>query len=145
MDKLSLDNQICFPLYALTRRITGHYQPLLEELDLTYPQYLVMLLLWETDRMNVKELGCRLQLDSGTLTPMLKRLEEKQMLDRTRCKADERIVEITLTDKGKALKKEAKDIPSRLKCSLSVADEDLIQLRDLLSRIHHKISKHNSI
>ena len=141
MDKLSLNDQICFPLYALTRKVTGHYQPLLEQLDLTYPQYLVMLLLWETDHMNVKELGCRLQLDSGTLTPMLKRLEEKDVLTRNRSRADERMVEISLTEKGKEMKKQAIDIPGKLRCSLDVEDADLIQLRALLVKVLGKIAK----
>jgi DNA-binding MarR family transcriptional regulator len=144
MDKLCLTNQICFPLYALSRQVTAQYQPLLEKIDLTYPQYLVMLLLWENELMSVKELGCKLMLDSGTLTPLLKRMEEKAIIRRSRRPSDERVVEITLTAAGEALKAKAMDIPDQLQCSLQMCDEEIIQLGQILQNTLEKI-RNNSI
>src|ERR1700712_2950320 len=105
MDQLHLENQLCFPLYALSRQMTALYRPYLEKLDLTYPQYLVMLLLWEHEKLSVKEIGCELWLDSGTLTPLLKRMEETGLVDRLRCTEDERIVHVRLTREGQLLQK----------------------------------------
>jgi DNA-binding MarR family transcriptional regulator len=143
MDKLSLSNQICFPLYALSRQVTAQYQPLLEKIDLTYPQYLVMLLLWENELMSVKELGCKLMLDSGTLTPLLKRMEEKAIIRRTRRPSDERVVEITLTAAGQALKAKAIQIPDQLQCSLKMSEDEMIQLGKMLQDTLEKIRTHS--
>lgn len=141
MNKLSLSNQVCFPLYALSRQVTAIYQPLLEKMDLTYPQYLVMLLLWEEQMLTVKELGCKLLLDSGTLTPLLKRMEEKAIISRNRRQSDERVVEITLTPAGQALKEQALAIPDQLQCCLKMSDEELIHLGTLLQDALQKIRK----
>ena len=103
MEILKLSNQLCFPLYALSRKITSHYLPILEKIGLTYPQYLVMMVLWEEDSVSVKELGHKLMLDSGTLSPLLKKLEDRELLVRKRLKEDERVVIITLTGSGEKL------------------------------------------
>lgn len=141
MDLLKLENQICFPLYATSRRITALYRPLLEQLDLTYPQYLVMMVLWQQEEVSVKQLGEVLLLDSGTLTPLLKRMEEHGWLARTRSSEDERVVNITLTAAGKKLKLKAKHIPEQLACNLGMSEKELIQLRDLLNKMLHTISQ----
>ena len=130
-DSLLLNEQLCFPLYALSREITGLYRPLLEELDLTYPQYLVMLVLWEQDGLAVCDLGSRLLLDSGTLTPLLKRLELKGFVTRTRCTDDERVVHLFLTDSGRSLREQALDIPV----------EELNALKITLNKIINQIQK----
>ena len=141
MEILKIENQLCFPLYALSRQVTSHYKPLLEELDLTYPQYLVMLLLWEHQTLSVKELGDRLMLDSGTLTPLLKRLEQKKIVSRIRSKEDERVVLISLTDSGLMLKSRAKEVPAKIQCSLELSDEEISLMRSQLLRILDKIKK----
>lgn len=132
---LRLDRQICFPLYALSREITQHYRPLLDELDITYPQYLVLLVMWEHKKQTVNQLGVKLRLDSGTLTPLLKRMEQKGFLRRTRSPADERVVEITLTESGRALEHTACCIPEKLAESLRISEEDLVQLYTLVTKL----------
>jgi DNA-binding MarR family transcriptional regulator len=141
MDLLKLSNQVCFPLYALSRKITAHYQPLLDKLDITYPQYLVMMLLWEFKELSVKEIGQQLMLDSGTLTPLLKRMEDKSLVVRTRSSQDERVVVITLTEDGKKLKRKAGDIPEKLMCSLGLNVEEMMAMRQLTTTIISKIEK----
>ena len=111
---LSLENQICFPLYAASREIIKLYKPYLDELDLTYTQYIAMLLLWEYDTLTVKEIGDHLFLDSGTLTPLLKKLEVKGVITRIRSTKDERNLNVSLTDEGRALQSKAKGIPEEL-------------------------------
>ena len=111
---LYLENQFCFPLYAASRLTTKLYAPLLKELELTYPQYLVLLVLWENDLQTVNEIGNCLLLESNTLTPLLKRLEQKKLIKRTRRKEDERIVTIALTAPGKALQERAVLIPQQI-------------------------------
>ncbi len=106
-----LEKQLCFSLYSASHRLVRSYRQLLEPLDLTYPQYLAMLVLWQQSELNVKELGEKLHLDSGTLTPLLKRLENKGLVSRTRSQLDERVVHIHLTEQGKALKNQASHIP----------------------------------
>ncbi|GAB3018248.1 MarR family winged helix-turn-helix transcriptional regulator [Spirosoma pulveris] len=145
MNKLLLDNQLCFPLYALSRQVTALYRPLLESLDLTYPQYLVMLLLWETDNRSVGEIGERLLLDSGTLTPLLKRLEQKQLITRTRNPADERQVTIQLTEAGRALQNRAGDIPAQLQERMSLDNEQTISLRVQLMTLLNQLTKTETI
>lgn len=110
-DYLVLEKQLCFSLYSASHRLVRSYRQLLEPLDLTYPQYLAMLVLWQQSELNVKELGEKLHLDSGTLTPLLKRLENKGLVSRTRSQLDERVVHIHLTEQGKALKTQASHIP----------------------------------
>ncbi|MCE9572335.1 MAG: MarR family transcriptional regulator [Deltaproteobacteria bacterium] len=115
-DHLALDDQLCFALYAAQRAMTRAYAPLLEPLGVTYPQYLALLVLWEADGVLVRELGDRLALDSGTLTPLLKRLEERGLVTRQRGTDDERVVRIHLTPAGKALRQEARKVPIALAC-----------------------------
>jgi MarR family transcriptional regulator, organic hydroperoxide resistance regulator len=134
-DHLRLDEQLCFALYAASRAVVQTYGPLLEPLGLTYPQYLVMLVLWEDDGPSVKRLGERLHLDSGTLTPLLKRLEARKLVERRRASADERVVHIHLTAQGRALRRKAAAIPREiLRCSQLSIDE-LGRLRDELATL----------
>ena len=137
---LLLGNQLCFAIYSTAHAFNRVYKPLLERLGLTYPQYLVMLVLWERDGVPVKEIGERLFLDSGTLTPLLKRLEAAQLVKRTRSTADERQVLIALTSQGQALREKARTVPQSIlaaaACSvaeLSAMKNDLVALRDRLN------------
>jgi DNA-binding MarR family transcriptional regulator len=132
---LLLDEQLCFALYAAQRRMTATYRPLLEALDLTYPQYLVMLVLWERDGITVRELGDRLQPDSGTLTPLLKRLEQANLLSRRRRESDEREVQITLTAAGRDLYERAAEVPRCLAKKLCMSADDFLRLRDELKSL----------
>ncbi|MFP5113839.1 MarR family winged helix-turn-helix transcriptional regulator [Bacillaceae bacterium C204] len=138
---LKLENQICFKIYTAEREITKLYRDLLEDLDVTYPQYLVLLVLWEKDSITVKELGQKLFLDSGTLTPMLKRMEGNELLERRRSLEDERSVIITLTKKGKELKQKAECIPSQLLNNLSTDYDELKNLDYTLTTILQRIQK----
>lgn len=132
---LKLENQICFPLYACSKEIVRKYKPFLDELDLTYTQYIVMLVLWEQKKLNVKELGERLYLDSGTLTPVLKKLEAKGYVDRNRSLKDERNLIVTITKKGEGLKDKAADIPARLGECIDLSQEDAQKLYELLYKM----------
>ena len=143
MDYLKLENQACFPVYALSRVLTAHYKPMLDGIDLTYPQYLVMLILWEHQKLSVKEIGEKLLLDSGTLTPLLKKLENKQLISRTRSTADERVVMISLTKNGATLKKRAVSIPESFKCSLGLSNEEMGALRDTITVILERTKQIN--
>ncbi|MBQ0748335.1 MAG: MarR family transcriptional regulator [Marinobacter sp.] len=138
-DLLALDNQICFSLYAANRAITARYRPLLAELELTYPQYLVMLVLWERagagQATRVSDLGARLRLDSGTLTPLLKRLALRGLVRRDRSVEDERVVTLSLTPQGEELRELAALIPQKLLCGLDVAPERLLALRNELNSV----------
>lgn len=133
-DILKLDNQLCFALYVSSREIIKKYKPLLDPLGLTYTGYITMLALWEKDNVTIKSLGERLHLDSGTLTPLLKKLESKGFLVRERRREDERNVYITLTDNGHALKKDSANVPRQLISSASFDDESTIQLIKLLHK-----------
>jgi len=141
---LRLDNQLCFPLYAAARAIMQSYQPFLSKLGLTYPQYLVMMVLWETDGLSVKALGERLYLDSGTLTPLLKRLEEGGLVRRARAGHDERVVELFLTAEGKRLKKRAETIPQDVLCKIGVPLEKVQRLREDVKVLFQHIRTANS-
>ncbi len=134
-ENLKLENQLCFPIYALSRQITALYRPYLDKLGLTYPQYLVLMVLWEQKSATVKKLGELLLLDSGTLTPLLKRMEVNKLLKRNRSDEDERVVEISITEKGKALEKEAEAIPPLMKQHLKMTDEQLEQMREQINKI----------
>ncbi|MBN2743491.1 MAG: MarR family transcriptional regulator [Marinilabiliaceae bacterium] len=112
--QLKLSNQLCFPFYAASMLITRHYQPLLDTIGLTYPQYLVMMVLWEKDRLTVGQISSQLMLNTNTITPLLKRLEKSGLLVRTRSEEDERRVLVTLTDRGRSLQQEAAQIPMKL-------------------------------
>lgn len=124
MDPLKLENQLCFPLYAAARGIVKLYTPFLNEIGLTYTQYITMIVLWERRQVGVKELGAALYLDSGTLTPLLKKLEQQGLVTRARAKADERNLVVTLTPRGEALREQALQIPARMgECVNLSADE----------------------
>ncbi|WP_039657626.1 MarR family winged helix-turn-helix transcriptional regulator [Clostridium tyrobutyricum] len=123
-DVLKLENQLCFPLYVCAKEVVKMYKPFLDKIDLTYTQYIAMMVMWERERLNVKELGEYLYLDSGTLTPVLKKLESKGYIIRARSKDDERNLMVTLTDKGNRLKEKAVEIPMQLgKCVKLNLDE----------------------
>jgi DNA-binding MarR family transcriptional regulator len=145
-DPLALDEQLCFALYHASRALTRTYAPLLEPLGLTYPQYLVLLVLWERDGGAVKQIGERLALDSGTLTPLLKRLEHQGLIERRRGDDDERVVRIHLTAAGRALRARAKKIPHELACAAGyeLASErsvrELTRLRDELTALARRLT-----
>jgi DNA-binding MarR family transcriptional regulator len=134
-DTLRLDNQLCFAVYAAAHAFNATYKPLLEPLGLTYPQYLVMLVLWQADGVTVSEIGTRLGLDSGTLTPLLKRLEAAGQVTRVRDAADERQVRISLTTAGRALKQKAKGIPHELLCASGLSLAEIGALRSKLDAL----------
>jgi MarR family transcriptional regulator, organic hydroperoxide resistance regulator len=134
-DPLLLENQICFKIYTAEREITKLYRGLLEEIGVTYPQYLALLVLWEDGKVSVKELGRKLFLDSGTLTPMLKRMESNGLVERHRSVEDERSVVITLTKKGIAMKEKAACVPARLLERLEMDGEELERLDQTLTTI----------
>lgn len=134
-DQLLLDRQLCFPLYAASRAVTAQYAPLLADLGLTYPQYLVMLVLWEDNPASVGELGERLRLDSGTLSPLLKRLQSAGLVERHRDLADERRVQIHLTDAGADLRSRASHIPGEIAAALGLDEASYRQLYAQLSEI----------
>jgi len=141
---LRLDNQVCFPLYAAARAIMQAYQPLLAKLGLTYPQYLVMMVLWEEDGVSVKALGEKLYLDSGTLTPLLKRLQESGLLRRDRAAHDERVVELRLPAEGKRLRKQAEEIPREVLCRIGVPLEKVLRLRDDVKVLFQHLKEANA-
>jgi DNA-binding MarR family transcriptional regulator len=128
-DLLLLDNQLCFALYSASNAIVRAYRPLLDKLDITYPQYLVLLVLWQQDEISLKQLGEQLFLDSGTLTPLLKRLESKGLIRRERNERDERLRVLKLTVEGNALKKLAADIPVQMRDQLRLSDTQLQLLK----------------
>ncbi|MCE9649475.1 MAG: MarR family transcriptional regulator [Parvibaculum sp.] len=140
LDPLLLDNQLCFALYSSSHLLTKTYKPLLKELGLTYPQYLAMLALWEEDGVTVGALGERLYLDSGTLTPLLKRLEAAKLLKRERSGEDERQVFIHLTDKGRALKRAAASVPARAASATGMGLMEIIKLRDKLGKLRERLA-----
>lgn len=140
-ESLKLQNQLCFPLYVIAKEITGLYRPFLDELDITYPQYLVMMVLWENDGLSVNHIGEKLYLDSGTLTPLLKRLETKGFIQRKRKKEDERVVEVFTTETGKALKANACEIPEKIYKKIDVSEQDWIDLKTSVLKILNKIEK----
>jgi len=135
IDELKLENQLCFAVYAFSREINKIYRPYLEPLGLTYTQYLVMLVLWEQDGISLKELGRKLKLDSGTLTPLLKKLENDGKIDRTRDKRDERNLIIYLSKQGRELMGQAENVPNNIACSLPLDIEEIVSLRDQLKGI----------
>lgn len=138
---LELDNQVCFALYAASRAVTQLYRPVLEALGITYPQYLVMLVLWEHGPITVKDLGSKLELDSGTLSPLLKRLEGAGLVTRSRRATDERSVEVQLTDVGAALRKRALHVPRKVATATGLDLAELLALRRQLSTLAKTISE----
>ncbi|CAH0352557.1 MarR family winged helix-turn-helix transcriptional regulator [Aquabacterium sp. CECT 9606] len=139
-DLLSLDRQLCFALYSASLAMTKLYKPLLAPLGLTYPQYLVMMVLWEHADLTVNDLGKRLQLDSGTLTPLLKRLEAAGLVQRQRDQQDERRVRVTLTASGLALKNQAQSIPQAVGCQVDMTNQELMSLRTTLSDLRRRLN-----
>ncbi|MFZ6870515.1 MarR family winged helix-turn-helix transcriptional regulator [Undibacterium sp. Di27W] len=139
INMLALENQFCFALYSSSLALTKAYKPMLDALGLTYPQYLVMLVLWEQDNVLVKDIGHALFLDSGTLTPLLKRLEANGLLERHRDESDERQVRITLTPAGKDLRNAALDIPQKILCASGQSKETLMQLRSQLNDLRNEL------
>lgn len=133
-DGLRLENQLCFPLYACAKEVVRQYRKPLEELNLTYTQYLVMMVLWEHGGMTEGELGRKVYLESGTLAPLLKRLEKAGLVNRIRPENNERKLFLTLTDKGEALKEQAKNVPENMQDCIPLSEDELTILKDLLCR-----------
>lgn len=138
-EMLKLDNQLCFALYACSKEITRVYKPFLDVLGITYTQYITLLVLWEKDNITVKELGERLYLDSGTLTPLLKKLEFMELVTRNRTSKDERNVYVKLTEAGEVMKQSAMEIPSKILCSTKLSAEEAVALRENLKILINKI------
>lgn len=134
-DSLKLENQICFPLYAASREIIKQYKPFLDEIDLTYTQYIAMMLLWEKKTLTVKEMGEALYLDSGTLTPLLKKLEAKGLLTRTRSAVDERNLIVAITEQGEALKEQAVSVPAQMAACSRIQPEEAAALYRILYKM----------
>ncbi|MBQ2963648.1 MAG: MarR family transcriptional regulator [Clostridia bacterium] len=134
-DCIRLENQLCFPIYAASREIVKRYRPFLDELDLTYTQYIAMMVFWEEKKINVKHLGEKLFLDSGTLTPVLKSLEAKSFVSRYRSKEDERILTVEITPEGEALKEKAIGIPQKMAGCVKLSAEEATQLHTLMHKI----------
>ncbi len=139
-DTLKLENQICFPLYALSREIIKLYKPYLDKFNLTYTQYIAMLVMWEDEKIVFKDLGKKLHLDSGTLTPVLKKLESMELVTKYRTKEDDRIVVVELTEKGRELKEEVISIPQKIFCDSRMTDEEAVQFKYYLDKMLKKFS-----
>ncbi len=134
--QLKLNNQICFPIYSVSRLLTKAYKPFLDKMGITYPQYLVLMVLWENDNISVNQITEKLLLNTNTISPLLKRMEKIEIIERNRCQADERSVIIALTQKGKELKNQAMLIPNQLVNLLiteNIQLEDMIQLKNMLN------------
>ena len=134
-DALKLDNQVCFPLYAAAREVTKLYRPYLDALNLTYTQYITMMVLWENRSCSAKKLGEKLYLDSGTLTPVIKSLEQKGFVKRSRSAVDERVLMVEVTDKGFALREEAKSVPQKMGACTNLTPEEAQTLYKLLYKV----------
>ncbi len=134
-DVLKLENQLCFPLYAVSKEIVRKYTPFLNEIDLTYTQYIVMMVMWEHCEVSVKELGKKLFLDSGTLTPLLKNLEKKGLVTRERSKIDERYLDVRITEAGMALREKAVDIPAKVGGCVQLDPKDGEQLFIIMNKL----------
>ena len=138
-DILKLENQLCFPLYACSKEVVKKYKPFLDEIDLTYTQYIAMMVLWEKKTVNVKTLGKCLYLDSGTLTPLLKKLEKQNLVTRKRSQEDERNLIVTITEKGEALKEKAVTIPEKLGKCINLSSDEAKALYQLLYKLLNNI------
>ena len=143
-EAMKLENQLCFPLYAASRNVIGLYTPYLNELGLTYTQYLVFLVLWEKDGITVSEICEKLKLDSGTVSPLLKKLQQAGYIQKVRSAGDDRVVEITLTEEGKALQKKAKDVPLKVSSCLDLSPEKAKMLYDLLYELLENQNRKNA-
>lgn len=135
LDPLRLENQLCFPLYAASREIIKRYRPFLDELELTYTQYITMMVFWQKGSISVKQLGQILYLDSGTLTPVLKHLESKKYITRSRCPEDERVLIAKIAPEGVALKKRAASVPGNISCCIKLDEEERKTLYSLLYKL----------
>ena len=140
-DVLKLENQLCFPLYVCAKEIVRAYKPYLDELDITYTQYITMMVMWEHKELRVKDIGDHLYLDSGTLTSVLKKLEEKGFVTRKRSEKDERDLIVTITDKGTALKRKAVHVPERLGSCIELDPQKAKALYDTLYEVIGKLTK----
>ncbi|HBZ53418.1 MAG TPA: MarR family transcriptional regulator [Eubacterium sp.] len=134
-EEIRLDKQLCFPIYACAKEITRRYRPYLDKIDLTYTQYITMMVLWERRNICVKDLGSILMLDSGTLTPLLKKLEQKGLIERKRSDEDERYLDICVTDKGLALRSEACRIQENMCKSVNISEDEARTLKGILGKI----------
>lgn len=134
-DMLKLDNQLCFPLYAAAKGIVRYYKPFLDKLDMTYTQYITMMVMWEHKTLTVKELGRYLYLDSGTLTPLLKTMEKKGWIERKRSLEDERVLNVMLTTSGEQLKEQAVKIPKQIAEGVNLESEEAMQLYAILHKL----------
>lgn len=134
-DSLKIENQLCFPLYACAKEVVRKYKPYLDEIDLTYTQYITMMIMWDKKEINVKSLGECLYLDSGTLTPLLKKLEQKGFITRKRSADDERNLIVSITDKGEALKEKAVEIPMAVSDCFDLTKDEIAQLYKILYKI----------
>lgn len=133
-EALRLENQLCFPLYACAKEVTRRYKPFLDPLGLTYTQYITMMVMWEKKEVRVKDLGEVLYLDSGTLTPLLKRLEQKGLISRSRYQEDERALCVRITEEGEKLRETAKSVPVSMRACIPLSDEEMLVMKKLLSR-----------
>ena len=140
-DSLKLENQLCFPLYACSKEIVRRYKTYLDKLDLTYTQYIVMMVMWEEKELNVKELGDKLFLDSGTLTPLLKKLEEKSLVLRQKTNKDGRQLIVSLTQKGKDLRREMQIVPHQIGSCVNLSTEEGAELKRLLLKVLSNVTE----
>lgn len=145
MDHLKLENQLCFPIYATSRMITRIYQPFLEKLDLTYPQFLVMLVMWEHKNLTVGQIGSKLYLNTNTITPIIKKLTTKKYITKQRSIEDERIVQITLTNLGKELQIKSVDIPECIQKASGMSEDDLITMKILMEKFLSNVTTDNRL
>lgn len=134
-DALKLENQLCFPLYAVSKEIVRQYTPFLNEINLTYTQYIAMMVMWEKEEVSVKELGKKLFLDSGTLTPLLKNLEKKGLVTRERSKTDERFLIVRVTEEGMKLREKAVEIPTKIGQCISLEEQEALQLFTIVKKL----------
>ena len=134
-EKMKLDNQLCFSLYAASREVIKTYKPLLDKYGLTYTQYIAMLVVWEYEKITVKEMGQKLHLDSGTLTPVLKKLISMELIDKYRDKDDDRVVIVEVTEKGRKMKDEIIEVPEKMYCKFGKNIEDVVELKRLLDNL----------
>ncbi|MBQ7504889.1 MAG: MarR family transcriptional regulator [Ruminococcus sp.] len=141
---LKLKNQLCFPLYACAKEMSRRYKPYLDKLDLTYTQYIAMMVIWEKKQINVRDLGEQLYLDSGTLTPLLKKLESKGYITRERSKEDERSLNISISEKGEKLKEKAVIVPQRVGSCISLEPDKAIALYKTLYELLDNLTKNNT-
>ncbi|MBR1765372.1 MAG: MarR family transcriptional regulator [Ruminococcus sp.] len=134
-DCLKIENQLCFPLYAASKEVIKRYRPFLDKLELTYTQYLAMMVFWEQKSISVKELGQKLYLDSGTLTPVLKHLEQKEYITRSRSREDERVLVAEITEKGERLRDKAVEVPAQMACCIRLEPQEAAELYRLLYKL----------